>query len=110
MAGGECEYCSGRVEPVEQMIDRVSQRVLDEGGRVEVVAGPAAARLAKLGSIAPGKWADIVAVGGDPLTDIEALADIYLVIADGQVLFDRLGDVRRPGAVVALATGADTTF
>ncbi len=62
----------------------------------------------KLGSIAPGKWADIVAVAGDPLTDIAALADVYLVIADGQVLLDRLGEVRRRGAVIALTTGANT--
>jgi imidazolonepropionase-like amidohydrolase len=61
----------------------------------------------KLGSIAPGKWADIVAVGGDPTTDISALADVYLVIADGQVLLDRLGDVRRRGAVIALTAAAD---
>ena len=41
-----------------------------------------------LGTIAPGKWADIIAVGGDPLVTIESTADIYLVIADGQVLYD----------------------
>jgi enamidase len=57
---------------------------------------------AKLGSVAPGKWADIIAVGGDPLTDIAAVADIYLVIADGQVLVDRLSEVRRRGRVIAL--------
>jgi enamidase len=57
---------------------------------------------AKLGSVAPGKWADILAVGGDPLTDITAIADIYLVIADGQVLVDRLSEVRRRGQVIAL--------
>jgi enamidase len=56
----------------------------------------------KLGTIAPGKWADIVAVGGDPLADIVAAADIYLVIADGQVLFERLDDVRRAGEVIAV--------
>jgi imidazolonepropionase-like amidohydrolase len=61
-----------------------------------------------LGSIAPGKWADIVAVGGDPLTDIAALSDIYLVIADGQVLLDRLGEVRRRGTVIALIQAAET--
>lgn len=61
----------------------------------------------KLGSIAPGKWADIIAVGGDPLADITAVAEVYLVIADGQVLLDRLIEVPRPGAVIARA--ADPT-
>jgi imidazolonepropionase-like amidohydrolase len=57
----------------------------------------------RLGSIAPGKWADIIAVGGEPLASIESAADIYLVIADGQVLYNALGEVRRPGGVIALA-------
>jgi enamidase len=55
-----------------------------------------------LGTIAPGKWADIIAVGGEPLLAIESTADIYLVIADGQVLYNSLGEVRRPGSVIAL--------
>lgn len=59
----------------------------------------------KLGSIAPGKWADVVAVGGDPLVDITALAELYLVIADGQVLLDRLVEAPRPDAVIASAAG-----
>lgn len=55
----------------------------------------------QLGSIAPGKLADIVAVGGDPLTNISAAADIYLVVADGQVLLDQLAQkARRPGVIV----------
>ena len=56
----------------------------------------------RLGTIAAGKWADIVAVAGDPLTNIDAAADIYLVIADGQPLVDRLQHFRRPGSVFAL--------
>ncbi len=55
-----------------------------------------------LGTIAPGKWADIVAVAGDPLSDIAAASDIYLVIADGQVLLDRLERLERPGGIIAL--------
>lgn len=58
----------------------------------------------RLGSIAPGKWADIVAVGGDPLSDITSTADIYLVIADGQVLLDRLNDRPQPKGVIAGAS------
>lgn len=64
----------------------------------------------KLGSIAPGKWADIVAVAGDPTADIAVLSDIYLVIADGQVLLDRLADVRRRGTVIASMAAPDAGF
>ncbi len=54
----------------------------------------------RLGAIAPGMLADIIAVPGDPLADIRATGAVYLVIADGQVLLDRLSEVRRPGTVV----------
>jgi hypothetical protein len=49
---GPCVYCGGDVHPVEQCLDRLSQTVLDMGGRIEVVDGPAAKSLAKHGSIA----------------------------------------------------------
>ncbi len=44
-----------------------------------------------LGTLAPGKLADVVAVRGDPLLDIDSLADpahIRLVVKDGRVAFD----------------------
>ncbi|HTZ91685.1 MAG TPA: amidohydrolase family protein [Streptosporangiaceae bacterium] len=40
------------------------------------------------GVIEPGAAADIVAVAGDPLTDIECLQRVKLVIQDGQVAWD----------------------
>jgi imidazolonepropionase-like amidohydrolase len=54
----------------------------------------------RLGSIAPGMLADIIAVAGDPVSDIRATAAVYLVIADGQVLLDRLDEVQTPGRIV----------
>src|SRR5687767_10450606 len=38
-----------------------------------------------LGSLAPGKWADIVAVSGDPLTDIHATEKVAFVMKNGVV-------------------------
>lgn len=38
-----------------------------------------------LGSIAPGKYADIIAVDGDPLADVNALLDVDFVMKDGAV-------------------------
>lgn len=49
---GPCPYCGGRVKPVAQTLDRLSQTVLEMGGQVEVVDGPAAKRLGKHDSIA----------------------------------------------------------
>jgi imidazolonepropionase-like amidohydrolase len=43
----------------------------------------------ELGTLEPGKLADIIVVNGDPLTDIEALRRIAIVIKDGEVAFSR---------------------
>jgi imidazolonepropionase-like amidohydrolase len=39
----------------------------------------------ELGSIKPGKYADIIAVVGDPLADIRLLEDIKFVMKDGKI-------------------------
>jgi len=38
-----------------------------------------------LGSLTPGKWADIVAVSGDPLKDIHAMEKVVFVMKNGVV-------------------------
>jgi imidazolonepropionase-like amidohydrolase len=40
----------------------------------------------KVGSIEPGKWADIVAVDGDPLSDITTLQQVKFVMKGGEVV------------------------
>jgi imidazolonepropionase-like amidohydrolase len=39
----------------------------------------------KIGTIAPGAYADIVAVAGDPLQDVKVLERIHFVMKDGRV-------------------------
>jgi len=51
-ATGPCVYCGGEVRPISQCVDRLSQTVLEMGGRVEVIDGPAAEHLEPHGSIA----------------------------------------------------------
>jgi imidazolonepropionase-like amidohydrolase len=54
-----------------------------------------------LGAIAPGYYADIVAVEGDPLADVNALIDgVRWVMKGGVVVVDRIGS-GGPGANVA---------
>jgi len=43
-----------------------------------------------LGSIAPGKYADIIAVKGDPLKDVTLLETVGFVMKDGKVYNDEL--------------------
>jgi imidazolonepropionase-like amidohydrolase len=38
-----------------------------------------------LGSLQPGKWADILAVSGDPLTDIHAMQNVVFVMKNGVI-------------------------
>jgi imidazolonepropionase-like amidohydrolase len=45
----------------------------------------------KIGEISPGAFADIVAVKGDPLTDITALEHVGFVMKDGKVYKQELG-------------------
>jgi len=45
----------------------------------------------KVGSIEPGKWADIIAVDGDPLEDITVLQRVRFVMKGGQVVKNEYG-------------------
>jgi len=49
---GPCTYCGGEVQRVTRIVDRLSQSVMEMGGKVEVVDGPAAEHLKPRGSIA----------------------------------------------------------
>jgi imidazolonepropionase-like amidohydrolase len=39
----------------------------------------------QFGSLAPGKWADIIAVRGDPIADIRQLEDVRFVMKEGRI-------------------------
>jgi imidazolonepropionase-like amidohydrolase len=41
---------------------------------------------AKIGTIEPGKWADIIAVDGDPLKDVTTLEQVKFVMKGGEVI------------------------
>jgi enamidase len=49
-------------------------------------------KTSELGTIEPGKWADIIAVSGDPLKDIRDTREIKLVIKDGKTLVSRINN------------------
>ncbi|MEP6919539.1 MAG: amidohydrolase family protein [bacterium] len=60
-----------------------------------VVAADLLERSSDLGAIEPGKYADIIAVGGDPLRDISELERVRFVMKGGEVYRNDL--VARPG-------------
>ena len=45
----------------------------------------------KVGVLSPGKFADLIAVKGDPLLDITVLKSVDFVMKDGVVLKDLTG-------------------
>jgi imidazolonepropionase-like amidohydrolase len=48
------------------------------------------------GFIQPGLYADIVAVPGNPLEDIDALRDVSFVMKNGRIVKDRATPAPRP--------------
>jgi imidazolonepropionase-like amidohydrolase len=48
-------------------------------------------RTGQLGVISPGAFADVVAVAGDPLSDIKILGNVGFVMKDGKVFRNDLG-------------------
>jgi imidazolonepropionase-like amidohydrolase len=49
-------------------------------------AAEALGRSADLGAIAPDRYADLIAVDGDPLSDIRALETVAVVMKGGQIV------------------------
>jgi imidazolonepropionase-like amidohydrolase len=48
----------------------------------------------RLGTLEPGKLADVIAVGGDPLADPSILADVRMVMKDGVIVAPSSGATR----------------
>ena len=44
-----------------------------------------------LGTVEVGKIADLIVVGGNPLDDIENLADLQMVLKEGRIVADHRG-------------------
>jgi len=49
----------------------------------------------QIGVLAPGAYADIIAVPGDPLKDIKNLGNVQFVMKDGKVFKDEAGALAR---------------
>jgi peptide chain release factor subunit 1 len=48
---GSCDYCGGAIKPVDDLLERTVERVLEQDGKVEEVEGDAAIRLREVGNI-----------------------------------------------------------
>jgi len=75
-------------EPIAQEFSRMVELGMPAMDAIQSATSRAAVMLdmeGKVGVVAPGAFADIVAVSGDPLHDIKALEGVQFVMKDGQI-------------------------
>jgi len=75
-------------EPIAQEFPRMVELGMAPMDAIQSATSRAAIMLdmeAKIGVVAPGAWADMIAVSGDPLHDIKALENVQFVMKDGKV-------------------------
>jgi imidazolonepropionase-like amidohydrolase len=84
-------------EPIAQEFPRMVEFGMSPMQAIQSATSRAAELLdmkGKLGTIAPGAYADIIAVSGDLLADIKVLGDVGFVMKDGKVFKNELGQKR----------------
>ncbi|MGA7892461.1 MAG: amidohydrolase family protein, partial [Candidatus Sulfotelmatobacter sp.] len=75
-------------EPIAQEFPRMVELGMAPMDAIQSATSRAAIMLdmdGKIGVVAPGAFADIIAVSGDPLHDIKALENVQFVMKDGKV-------------------------
>ena len=75
-------------QPIEQEFPRMVDLGMQPMDAIQSATSRAAVMLdmeGKIGVVAPGAFADIIAVNGDPLRDIKVLENVQFVMKDGKV-------------------------
>ena len=84
-------------EPIAQEFSRMVEFGMSPMQAIQSATSRAAELLdmkGRIGAIAPGAYADVVAVAGDPLADIKILENVAFVMKDGKVFKNDLGAKR----------------
>jgi imidazolonepropionase-like amidohydrolase len=85
-------------EPIAQEFVRMVEFGMSPMDAIQSATSRAAAMLdmdGQIGVIAPGAYADVIAVRGDPLHDVKALEDVQFVMKDGKTFHDELTHAHR---------------
>src|SRR3984893_9961231 len=85
-------------EPIAQEFPRMVEFGMTPMQAIKSATSRAAELLemkGQLGVIAPGAYADVVAVSGDPLADVKLLENVGFVMKNGQVFKNELGSKKR---------------
>jgi imidazolonepropionase-like amidohydrolase len=75
-------------EPMAQEFPRMTEFGMSTMDAIKSATSRAAEmldRAEQIGVVAPGAYADVIAVNGDPLRDIKVLGDVTFVMKDGEV-------------------------
>ncbi|HET9307639.1 MAG TPA: amidohydrolase family protein [Candidatus Sulfotelmatobacter sp.] len=81
-------------EPIAQEFSRMVEFGMPPMDAIQSATSRAAVMLemeGKIGVLAPGAYADVIAVNGDPLRDIKVLENVDFVMKDGQVFRGKPG-------------------
>jgi imidazolonepropionase-like amidohydrolase len=81
-------------EPIAQEFPRMVEFGMTPMQAIQSATSRAAELLdmkGRLGVIAPGAYADVVAISGDPSTDIKVLGNVSFVMKDGKVFKNEMG-------------------
>jgi len=73
------------IAEMQALVEYGGMRPIDVMRATTSIAAEALGYGAELGSVRPGMLADLIVLGGDPLTDIRAVRDVRTVIRDGRV-------------------------
>jgi imidazolonepropionase-like amidohydrolase len=74
-------------EPIAQEFSRMTDLGMSPMDAIQAATSRAANLLdmdGKIGVVAPGAFADIISVSGDPVRDIKALGNVQFVMKDGK--------------------------
>ncbi|PYX84911.1 MAG: hypothetical protein DMG68_19295 [Acidobacteria bacterium] len=75
-------------EPIAQEFPRMVKLGMSPMDAIKSATGRAAEMLdanAEIGQLAPGAYADVIAVPGDPTREVEQLGNVQFVMKDGKV-------------------------
>jgi imidazolonepropionase-like amidohydrolase len=84
-------------QPIAQEFPRMVEFGMTQMQAIQSATSRAAELLemrGQLGVIAPGAYADVVAVSGDPLADVKLLENVGFVMKNGQVFKNEIGSKR----------------
>ena len=76
-------------EPIAPARDRFIMTCMATAGNAEIID-----QERRLGTVAAGKIADLIAVEGDPLSDIEAVKNVRMVMKGGAFVANHTGVLR----------------